>query len=310
VRSRVAFTLVEMLVVIAVIGILAALTAAGVYKVIGVQRSSNTKSTMASVYRVLQEHWQAVIADARKETGLEIPFQQIDTLFGPAGANIDRNRIIWIKMRLMEAFPISYLDVQRPFPYDYNIIPATLRKYNDGYKKTLGARVKDNKGGATESAACLLMALSVARNGVALNIDNLGTSNVTDTDNDGMQEIVDAWGSPLAFFRFPTDNPLLQNAAPAAGNKKSPSFFNADPLDPTGALFTILQNGNATQKANYESRVHKLRSPVTQGAGYILPTIVSAGPDGVLGLDTSIPNNMKIVAPQFADDNVYSFQLN
>lgn len=142
------------------------------------------------------------------------------------------------------------------------------------------------------------------RNGVSLNMDNLGSGNVADTDGDGIQEIVDAYGTPLAFFRFPTDNALLQNSNPAAGNKNSPSFINADPLDPSGRLSGLL-------KTPFETNVHKLKSPVNNTACYILPTIVSAGPDGVLGLDQSLANNMRVLPKMdaFTTDNVYSFQL-
>src|SRR5438093_10347247 len=94
--TRGAFTLVEMLVVIAIIGILAALTAVGVTKVIAVQRSSNTQGTISTVYKVLNEHWASVADSAKKETGLDLPFQAINGIFGPDNTG-ERNRIIWIK---------------------------------------------------------------------------------------------------------------------------------------------------------------------------------------------------------------------
>lgn len=143
--QRRAFTLVEMLVVIAIIGILAALTTVGVSKIIGIQRASNTEGTIRTVYKVLNEHWATVIADAQKESGLDIPNQTMNAIFG-ADATGERNRIIWVKMRLMEAFPVSYLDIVNPYPYASKIIPLTMRKYNDGYLKAIQGRTKDNKG--------------------------------------------------------------------------------------------------------------------------------------------------------------------
>lgn len=60
--------------------------------------------------------------------------------------------------------------------------------------------------GATESAACLYMILtqaSVFDTEPPAAADLKGVE-VMDTDNDGRPEIVDAWGHPLRFYRWPT----------------------------------------------------------------------------------------------------------
>jgi prepilin-type N-terminal cleavage/methylation domain-containing protein len=316
-RKRGAFTLVEMLVVITLIGVLAALVAVGVTKVIGGQRRSNTQGAIKTIQKVLNEHWAYVVAEAKKEVG--IPNSAIDGIFGPDDSGGERNRIIWIKMRLMEAFPMSYAEVKwpprpnkpldGPFPYRAHIIPDNLKRYNATYNKELGGRAFDNAGGITESAACLLMALSITRNGTALNLDNLGSNNVADTDNDGHMELIDGWGLPLTFFRFPTQNQALQYSHPstAAATKY------ADPLDPSGVLF----NWKGARRPYFESNIHAIQygqpflkppPPPPPPGAYIVPTIVSAGADGVLGLDAS----MKILPPApngSADDNIYSFDL-
>src|SRR5207244_2178853 len=87
----------------------------------------------------------------------------------------------------------------------------------------------------SQSSACLLMAISMNRGGAAfLNPDTLGSS-VTDSDGDGVKEIVDGWGTPLFFFRFPTPSNwptgnLLQNPNTSA------TATYLDPLDPFGTL--------------------------------------------------------------------------
>jgi prepilin-type N-terminal cleavage/methylation domain-containing protein len=325
--KRGAFTLVEMLVVITLIGVLAALVAVAVTKVIGGQRRANTVGAIKTIQKVLNEHVAYVVAEARKEQGLAGPFALIDSVFGPDDTGGERNRIIWIKMRLIEAFPMSYAEVKwpprpnqpldGPFPYRAHIIPDNLKKYNSTYNKQLGGRAFDNFAsppkvpppGPTESAACLLMALSIMRNGTALNLDNLGSNNVADTDGDGHMELIDGWGNPLVFFRFPTQNQTLQYSYPttAAATKY------ADPLDPTGVLF----NWKGGRRPFFESNVHAIQygqpflkppPPPPPPGAYIVPTIVSAGPDGVLGLDAS----MKILPPGpngSAEDNIYSFDL-
>lgn len=97
-HARVGFTLIEILVVIAIIGVLASLVAYGVTRVIVSQRLSNTRGVIAAVDKTLKQHWAFVIQEASKETGLSGPFAAIDNVFGPdlTGTG-ERNRIIWIK---------------------------------------------------------------------------------------------------------------------------------------------------------------------------------------------------------------------
>ncbi len=300
--SRPAFTLIEMLVVIVIILILASLTAVGVSKVIGNQRVSNTQTAIRTIQKTLSEHWAAVVSDAKKETGLGDSFAAIDQLFGPDTSGGERDRIIWIKIRLMEAFPVSFREIQNPFFYDsrVNIIPPALRKYNASYVKALGAEKIGSHKTLTESAACLLMALSLKRNGTSLNADNMGSINVADTDGDGIPEFVDSWGSPLTFYRFPTGNKALQDSNPSGAQF-------ADPLDPGGVLFTWVGSG----RGNFESYIHPLKSPFGNASPYIVPTIVSWGPDGDIfkGIGLGLDANMAIVNAAQEADNIYSFAL-
>ena len=56
---RSAFTLIEMLVVIAIIGILVSLTGVAVFRLIGTQQSANTKSELSRLEGELQKQWRA-----------------------------------------------------------------------------------------------------------------------------------------------------------------------------------------------------------------------------------------------------------
>jgi prepilin-type N-terminal cleavage/methylation domain-containing protein len=308
-KTRPAFTLVELLVVIAIIAILASLAAVGTIKVIASQRSSNTQNAMQTIQKVMMEHWNFVASEARKETGLEGPFGTMDAIFGTDSTGGERNRAIWVKMRLMEAFPVSYIEVVNPanknfFPYDSGIIPTSLRKYRGTYQKLLGKLTSDKAvvPHSTESSACLQMALSVTRNGVTLNIDNLGSASVFDSDGDGIMEFIDAWGNPLTFFRFPTAHQALQNTSPTPSN--SPKATYHDLQDPKGFLF----NWKGIQRTKmFEPNVHAIAFALDNTeAAYVIPTIVSSGPDGFLGLD---PKTMAVTVPAQEADNLYSFQL-
>src|SRR5437868_1201971 len=65
---RPAFSLMELLIVIAIIGILAALTAGGVMKVVSSQQQSESERTVHKTAELLKRHWKAVVDDARDES--------------------------------------------------------------------------------------------------------------------------------------------------------------------------------------------------------------------------------------------------
>src|SRR5262245_45508391 len=220
-RHRPGFTLLELLVVIAIITILVALTLRGTFQVIESQQVSNTETMMRTVNQTLEKHWAHVVAEAKKES---IPQSVRDLAKNDSLVdNLERAKVIWIKFRLMEAFPISYAEINnKPLYAGANPYIPTSRRYQGTYLKKLAGKTAATNP-ATESAACLLMALSISRANTSLTEDGLG-SNAADTDGDGLKEIVDSWSKPVAFYRFPTNNPFLA--------KSNATGQTGDPLDP------------------------------------------------------------------------------
>ena len=101
------FTLNELLVVIAIIALLAALTSVAVFSMISVRTQRNTDTTMQTINKALQQHWTFVVAEAKKET---VP-DAVKSYYGP---DMERVRVIWTKMRLAEAFPQSFAEINGP----------------------------------------------------------------------------------------------------------------------------------------------------------------------------------------------------
>ncbi len=66
--NRSAFTLMELLVVITLIGILAALVASATMRLVGVQEGKTTETNLLKLYSLLDQHWKAVIAKANSDT--------------------------------------------------------------------------------------------------------------------------------------------------------------------------------------------------------------------------------------------------
>ncbi|MBM4068862.1 MAG: type II secretion system protein [Planctomycetes bacterium] len=302
-----AFTLVELLVVIAIIGVLAALTVTGVMRVIDAQNESNTRTAIQTAYSILQKHWAKVVADAKKETPSTAALQL-------AGNDPQRAQVVWVKLRLMEAFPASYDEVRTPPPYQHYpdfasgtpLIPDTQRRNIGTYQRKLGTASSANV--QAQSAACLVMALSVNRGGVVLDEEKFGPF-LKDSDRDGIPELVDGWGTPIAFFRFPTQYPNLLSASGSqwlnpAKTGRGATF--SDPLDPDG----LLQN---TGSYDYAYFTGTLKAHAVASGSYIIPALASSGRDGKLGLNFqsySAGSDMGLTGDGSADDNLYSFFLN
>jgi type II secretory pathway pseudopilin PulG len=275
---RPAFTLVEILVVIGIILLLMALSIAAVMKVKQARERKLTQSSINSLYTAFNSHWNATIDTAKQQTGNYGPGSAV---YQMAGQDINRARVIWIKMCLAQQFPARYSEALAPCggniaaEASYGKILST--KTNPNYNPS-----KTNP--ATESAACLLMALTARdRRGVNVSKDYLGSLQMQDTDGDGIPEIVDNYGNPIVFVRWPLPTDTTQSD----GNYLMINSWDAtyatekfhDSQDPIGTL----QAPNWTGSATYQSAVHPLSAPYP--SLYVVPVIISAGPDGVLGLN-------------------------
>ncbi len=303
------FTLIELLVVIAIIAILASMVSLGVFAMLTNRTKSNTEATVRVLHKMLQTRWATVVAEAKKES-------PSPAALALAGGDLERARVIWIKVRLCEAFPIAYKELNPTDPTTIvNIfIPANkVKPHFSKYRTSITALAATKP--ETEPSACLLLALRTLQ-ADGTSVDDQLKNSIKDTDGDSIPELVDAWGRPLAFFRFPWNNSVLQAANPAAANSASAKF--ADSTDPMGKLLdnklpmnwykdTTPFNPPTETRARrkiFEDTFHPIMVTATGNAYYTTPVITSAGKDGIMDniLDFSS------TGPGSAD-NINSFQL-
>ncbi|WP_442511205.1 type II secretion system protein [Novipirellula sp. SH528] len=107
-----------------------------------------------------------------------------------------------------------------------------------------------------QGAECLYLIMATSFVAGSPAIDAIPSSNIGDTDNDGMLEILDGWGTPLEFIRWPSGY-----ADPTAGIQTT----IPDEFDPFRVDFGYTVAG--------ETAPYSLR-----------PLIVSAGSDGEFGM--------------------------
>ena len=154
--------------------------------------------------------------------------------------------------------------------------------------------------------------------------DAFTSSEIRDTDGDGLKEIVDGWGRPLRFYRWPTrlfrpyqgtsNDPILREVAgtlfsglpPVPSLPSEPDPLTVDPDDPLGRIATEntrtggLMTGIFNNSANYfYDSTLAMPCEYAVMSTFSMPLVVSAGEDGILGIHepSDVPNNGILAQP-------------
>jgi hypothetical protein len=326
---------VELMVVIAIIGVVVTLAASATMQLVARQKSANTELTIQKVNEALKAHWRAVIDQARNE---KIPDKYLygdatmQGLLAMAGSPndadaVERARIIWIKLRLKQEFPMSFMEalvpthaaIKSPNGKLYVFLPPAAAfapwQQNSRFVTTLVCAQPQSY----ESSVCLLLALSQSRRGVTpFDQDRLASTELADASQFNptatgfnLKTIVDAWGRPLTFYRWPIGGEV-DKSDPNARNVASGTLpHNSDPLDPDGLLMSPTWNHNNGQVLGayglrggvwaFEKLLHPVHdvdnlSVYTPRSYYSVPVIASAGPS--IGGPGSVYALMGLPSPQ------------
>ncbi len=206
--KRKGFTLVELLIVITIIAILAAMTLFSLHSMTEFGKESSTRSRITKIDRLLIGwHWELY---RTRPMPIKVPPGT-----QPKQANQMRLRAVREMMRLEMPDRISEVKTPPLFlaystsqeRYRRRALPGWSTKY--------------------QGAECLYMIIASIQEGDRNGLDFFNSNEIGDKDGDGMFEFVDGWGNPIEFIRWPAG---FESVIQDRDRNNSP-----DPFDPLKA---------------------------------------------------------------------------
>lgn len=245
-----AFTLVEMTIVIMIIAILAALSLPVINAAAQQAKVHRTRAIVAKLDQIIGEKWEAYrtrqvpirvsgmqpnLAAGRRLLAMhelmrfEMPDRVSDVANGPAYGTI-------IPSASYPVIPLAALS-SRP-AVNKQFLRYTLQAHPPGPPASWAGMGIEYWSTANENAECLYLILAVSRDGDKSALDWFSPTEIGDTDDDGMKEILDAWGQPIAFLRWApayrsdiSPFPVTPQRRNDTGNAADPTTY-PDPFDP------------------------------------------------------------------------------
>lgn len=271
-QRKAAFTLTELLIVMTILAILAGLALSALSGASEQARAARTRSLVQRIDSIIADKWDGYRTRAVpiKNTGYANP-----RAFALARLNALRELQ---RMELPDR-ATDILDGNNQRACKAGIVPSSVM---NGYFRKVKAATSNNPSAWTtthEGAECLYLILSSYSDGDKNGLEFFSPSEIADTDNDGMREILDGWGTPIEFIRWPAGFTIQNNCVTM---QTTVAAQNPDPFDPLKAD-TRASDADATN------------DPYA-----IWPLVFSAGQDGeyainvgasVIYADTTPPND-------------------
>lgn len=310
-QTRRAFTLLELLMVIAIIGILMSMS---VVVMLGFKDSAEEEATSATVQKLARLVEQRVEAFDRAFKGtrrqqsmvamqnlLIDPNQDGNRSDGVFGVYESAVEILAKKSLFRFEFPQSfrdrltlgdagtvvtglpdsmYLSLVAPTVRTDLGLPITTPLTDPAIVAEATTRFSKHQR-ETESAECLYFQLFASGNygASAVDGDRFTEREIQDTDGDGLPELIDAWGNPLRFYRWPTRMIDVDPPVPF-----QPVL--SDPNDATDVVVTLDTNNDGTPDTTIgQRRVTPDERAVANIMMRGLPPAPSLLPNGALPRD-------------------------
>lgn len=301
-KTQSGFTLVELLMVIAIVGLLATFVLVALAGANQSARESRTTAQLVKINELLQDKWQSYqyrrmpplgnslgkkITLARRgqylpgtnpQTGK--PFRSFDEWLAAVGGgykavHVDRwtatNEIMRMELpcTLQEVVGPNMNPQQQSLVLDAldpqlrrRSVPALSLAYYTRATASVLANDISNWSTLYQSSECLYLILSQMRDGDSSALEYFSEAEIGDTDGDGMNEILDGWGRPILWLRWA---PGFRSTLQVSLGEEPHQADMFDPMEVGPSYNQVFVSNPLNARALY-------------------PLIYSGGPDGKYGI--------------------------
>lgn len=213
-QKRRGFTLIEILIVLAIIAILAALTYGALFQAQHTAREAKTKATIAKLHSLLMTRWESF-----HNRRLNVNMTGVSTLQQLARRRLDALRDLQ-RMEMPDHYEeITTVPNAALFPAGWD---SALRRAYD-------RKLKASRTSPYEPAETLYLVLTTSGGDESLTGQELNNVDVGDIDGDGMKEFHDGWGRPISLVRWPVG--FISDLQPRNSSGAPDTVLHHDPFD-------------------------------------------------------------------------------
>jgi prepilin-type N-terminal cleavage/methylation domain-containing protein len=334
-----AFTLMELLIVMTILSILAAMTVVGLAAAVNDARITRTRAIVGKIDILLDERWE----DYRtKSVAIRIPPRLGPPVGGPTTAvTAATMRLFALRelMRLEMPDQISDLCTAAEFTdlnADGNLnaivnlndarrfTPITMPALARSYKR-LAIRNMATSGqpwtNEFQSAECLYLILSTMKDHDKSALDYFSTDEVGDVDGDGFKEILDAWGRPIVFVRWPAGYVREQQGPDLGWGDISTDDDSDSTTDEFDGEFYFAGTDDFVWTSTSQTRDSRVapdpfdplkvdprwaNTDPTNRPFALRPLIYSAGPDQAYDVNSPAIDQVTLTSPNVPNDPYYA----
>ncbi len=224
---RRAFTLVELLVVMVIATMVASTALVALWSAQEEARIQRTRAQIAKIHEILLPHFEAYATRPVR----------LPPNFNP---NIRQKvRLLVLRDYMRLEFPDRQTDLTTaPLPFgDLNASNIRIPHLHRVHLRRLQILTGGNLNNWTpehQQAECLYLILAALRHDDRDALSYFRESEIGDVDNDGVPEILDAWGNPIGFLRWApgySEHSLLAGTSPSF-IQTTDAVASPDPFDP------------------------------------------------------------------------------
>lgn len=303
-------TLVELLITMAILTILASVIYGATFSAMESARAARTRTTITKIHTLLMERWESY--ETRR---LALNLAPVNSMVPPLRGRVKNEvttdlRLLGLRELMRLEMPDRWSDVINQavpadpttiatvtFPTFIANVPQLTSSYLRDYQAAAASAKAANPGGARdllqqfEGAECLYLVVMYATgDGEARELFN--ERDIGDTDGDGALEILDGWGRPIRFIRWPSGYVRRSALMSGDGQRDHDPFdrFRRDsiPTPPRIAANYPSQMQSSVafiEKRNTDAANALTASPPQFLAAFrLVPLIFSSGADGESGL--------------------------